>query len=244
MSAWPRFLTIIPLLVSIGAPASDSQMPHVLRTEPSVPHAAWVSANRAFTLSGELDSTLVSSDAAESIKRILARPESAGCIRVGMRFEDYVNPPRRSTIAQALQTAEYALTGRVTGQLFGFFHGNPGQLVEVEPETMFKGKLPASKYYFFLPIGEFESNGKRICKTDTRYAAAPNIGDQVVLFAVRLGSGQSGNFLDIFDEGGFLSIDSDGAVSFPQRYRRSPSIEPLAKADYLLLQLRKDAVEE
>lgn len=82
-----------------------------------------------------------------------------------------------------------------------------------------KIRLPASTRLPEKAKLRFALGAVRICKTDTRYASPPEVGEQVVLFVPRRwNSDRAGAFLNAFDEAGILTIKADGSVSFPKRY--------------------------
>lgn len=198
-------------------------------------YPAFVSADAVLTAEGTVDETLFSPEAIDSISSLLATPPQGDCVRVENYYESYVNPPARATIDSAVRSSYLVLLGTVVEKTFGFNGFTPGQLLHVRPEQILKGSTKEDLYFVFLPIGNFAVGNVRICKTDTRYAAPPEIGEQILALVPKLwNSGSAGAFLNTFDDAGIVTIKENNTLSLPRRYLRNrANVAPLSKRDLL-----------
>jgi len=117
--------------------------------------------------------------------------------------------------------SEVALLARVTARAFGFYDLMPGQLLQVEPVVSFGSRLSEPRYYFFVPIGRFKIGGAELCKTDTRYAEPPEVGDEVFLF-VDKPADLTGTLFHVQTAGDVVPVDAHGALRFPHQYTDDP----------------------
>jgi hypothetical protein len=158
---------------------------------------------------------------------------------VGHIDVSYLNTPARTSLSEAVETADVVVLGNVTGTAFGFFGGIPGQLTRFSPEEIVKGTLARAAYYVFIPVGDFWVGAVHICKTDSRYVAPPAKGDTVLLFS-GLPSGADGDILDIKTESGLVVIaGAEGTVHLPSRFRADA--RSLSSADALRSFVRETA---
>lgn len=140
-----------------------------------------------------------------------------GCRNVGQTYVDYVEPPPRATLEDAVTHSQVALLGRVTDRAYGFSGGAPGQLLQIEPVRSFGHALSQARYYFFVPIGRFSIGGVTICTTDWRYAEPPDIGGEVFLFVFDPVD-PAGVLLHVMDAGDIVPVNPDGSLRLPRQY--------------------------
>lgn len=160
---------------------SEVPMPQVLQN-PAWENPFWVGAPTAFDQSGTLKEELFHRASVSALKGILARPMLDGCVKVEEVFYEYVEMQPRDSIDLAFSTADLVFHGKVTGLSVGFDTGYPATLVRIENLRLAKGSSPLKVAYFAWPIAEFEVTGKKLCKTDSRYPAPPQLGDEILAF--------------------------------------------------------------
>ncbi len=196
----------------------------------SAAYPIWIDASLLLNGDGSVNTGLVPPDAVPDVKAILARASTGGCVQIGAFFEDLVNPPERNSIEQAVRSSRLVILGKVTERSFGMSGPIPGQLLRVVPEEVFKGQsrsVPA--YFVFMPVGTFQIGSATVCKTDSRYAAPPAVGDHVLLFGPEEPSCRDCRdepYLEVGDDGGIITFHDDQAPSLPQRYRGAPGPKP------------------
>lgn len=210
-----------------GHPAISGEIPEVIHIpDAGTPFPAWVAADRALAPSGEIDPSLFSPSDRLIIGQYLQKPPREGCIRLGHeeQFEDLrVGPQRavRQNLASAAKSAGWVFSATATARAPGFNGSVPGTLVEIVPEETFKGPLDRrGVHYIFFPIGTFSLGETKICKTDDRYAALPEVGERVLLF-IDLFWRNEGSFLWTGGDSGIITINRKGIASLPQRYLKT-----------------------
>jgi hypothetical protein len=216
-------------------PAHDSNQPRILfrPEEGSHRYPAFVSADAALATDGTIDKSLFSPEAVDSIRNLLATSPQGGCIRAENYYESYVDPPPRATLGQAVRSSHLILLGTVVDKTFGFSGFTPGQLLHVRPDQTLKGSAQEDMYFVFVPVGDFSVGAFRICKTDTRYATPPEIGEQLLALVPKLwNSDQPNVFLNTFDEAGVLTIKKDESLRFPRRYEKADGM-PMHRQELL-----------
>jgi hypothetical protein len=147
----------------------------------------------------------------------LGEPSAPGCRDVGPAFNDYPEPPPRATLEDAVKHSGVAVLGRVTDMAYGFYDGAPGRLFQIEPIRWHGTALTKPRYYFAVPTGRFRVAGVEICKTDQRYAAAPEVGDEVFLF-VFAPDDTTGVLFQVFNAGDVVPVAPDGSLRLPPQY--------------------------
>lgn len=198
----------------------------------------WVSAKRAVTPSGELDATVLS----PSVRAVIARyleggPTSGDCIDV-IASDDHMvrkgRPGYRTDLATAIRTSDWVFKARVLAREPGFQGSTPGTLVQVLPETTFKGSSrPPTSAYFFVPVGEVPIGEQKICIRNPDYAALPDVGDEVVLL-IDLSWQKPGPFLRPGNETGLITLRKQGDISLPKPYRsEEKALHGKTSADFL-----------
>jgi hypothetical protein len=87
-----------------------------------------------------------------------------------------------STLPKRVRHATLILHAKATDFRYGFKGTTPGRLVRLEPLELLKGnEALLDEYFVFYPVGTFQVGDHKICKTDYRYPAVPEPGDEVVL---------------------------------------------------------------
>lgn len=214
-------------LILSGHPVFSGKIPETLSIpEAGTPYPAWVAADQVLTPSGEVDPSLFSLADQFIIKGYLQLPPREGCIRLGQEQEleeVRVGPQKavRQSLASTARSAGWVFSATVTDRAPGFSGSTPGTLLEVVPQETLKG--PQSRggaHYIFIPVGTFSVGETKICKTDDRYAALPEIGERVLLF-IDLFWRNQGQFLWAGGDSGIITINKKGVTSLPRRYIRT-----------------------
>lgn len=167
-----------------ATPATPSgEIPSLLYTDlPSqldVSIPRWMAADKVIDESGRL-TDLVPEHRRATIESFLTAPVPGRCIEVTEFYDNYP-ALQGETLAEAIGNSELILSGTVTAKAAGFETSEPGQLFRLQLEDVHKGSSSLDYYYFFVPVGRFRAGPYEICKTDARFPAVPEIGDQVVL---------------------------------------------------------------
>jgi hypothetical protein len=225
------------LLAALPAGAQGSRPHDPIPKTLTLSHATlpiWIDASVALTNKGEPNPAVWGDDTAR-IREILSTPSdhpiyrdgkiagyqdrssTEGCRPVGATYIDYPDPPRRGTIDEAVADSKVALLARITGRAYGFYGGDPGQLFQIEPLHAYGSGLSKAAYYFFVPVGQFRVGKLEICKTDERYSAPPEIGDEVFLFVGKPADG-SGVLFHVLNPGDVVPVDPSGSLRLPRQY--------------------------
>jgi hypothetical protein len=240
-------LLLIALTAGLAAPAAPAtaqtpprpsrERPYPIPKTLTLRYATlpvWIDATVALTATGEPDPAvwgegtgrlreILTSPSDNPVYRdghlvgYLGTPSAPGCRDVGPAFDDYPDPPPRGTLDDALEHSGVAVLGRVTDLAYGFYGGAPGRLFQIEPSRWYGMTLTQPRYYFFVPTGRFRLAGVEICKADQRYAAAPEVGDEVFLF-VYGPADTTGVLLDVQNAGDVVPIAPDGSLRLPPQY--------------------------
>ena len=217
-------------------PAFSGEIPEVLHIQNAGrPYPAWVAADRVLTPSGEIDPVLFSPSERSIINRYLQHPQREGCIQLGAEEIEETTigsrEPSRQNLASMARTADWLFSAIVKARAPGFSSSTPGTLLEIAPEETFKGpRNRGGLHYIFMPVGTFTLDGTKICKTDERYAALPEVGDRVFLF-IDLFWRNKGPFLWAGGDSGIVTI-KEGSLSLPKRYRNTePSLATGGEGD-------------
>jgi hypothetical protein len=210
---------------------------YVASRAPEMTYPMWIDSSEILNEDGTINTTLIHPQGVREIQGLRSIPQEGGCTQVGTYFQDQANPPTRSTPEQAAQSARLVILGKVTEKAYGLKVDIPGQLLHVVPEEVLKGQpRDVDAYFVFLPVGIFKLGNLKICKTDSRYAEPPSVGDEVLLFAPLIAEwprDQHEPFLDLRDDGGLITIHAGGKVSQPKRYETTPTSAFSAKEDLL-----------
>lgn len=219
--------TVMTLVASHICAATSQQtsdgapMPQYIYTGFDTRHPQFIEASLVIGEGGRIKNGALLSHSAESdIHDFLAKPRANGCISVSEYYHDYINAPRRGSLATTISEADFVLEGKVVNRSFGFMEGVPGQLLRIRTQDALKGVKGSlrSVYYIFVPVADFTVSGVHFCKTDRRYATPPGIGDTVFVF------GQNGfvsdEYINTVDEAGYVRVMPNGALMLPQSLNR------------------------
>jgi hypothetical protein len=212
---------------------------------PAGKYPFWVDASMFFKRDGQLDTALLTPEGQHVLQVVQTRPIEQGCVQAGANGEDLIDVPDRSSVEEATRTARLVILGKVTDKSYGLSIDVFGQMLRVEPQETLKGEprhVPA--YFVFVPVGNVQVGAVTVCKTDIRYPPAPDIGEQVLLFAPNDADSQENQnepYLEILDDGGLVTLHSDLSVSQPRRFQPSePQAIPPTRED-LLARIRRVA---
>ena len=217
------FTAVEPATAGEIPPVLHADLPQLERTYP-----IFVSAEAAFTTEGEFVESLFHPHLGESLQRNLRSlyDPTADCVVYGMAYDRSYDLQDRSTLEKALLTAEFVFRGVVTSAENGFDRALPGQLLRIKPVKVLRGKTDSDFYYAFIPRGNFTAGPFKICKTDPRFAATPEVGQEVLVMPARPRTpGEA--YLDLSPVS-LISVDSEGHLSFPKYLREGvEESEPL-----------------
>jgi hypothetical protein len=218
------FLLLLILTAGTTHALAPPELIHIPNAGTQYP--AWVAAEKVLTPFGEVDPLLFSPADRSTIKGYLRLPAHEGCIRLGQELEVEkttagIQKPARQTLNSMAKSAGWVFSATVTARAAGFNGSNPGTLLEITPNETLKGPQNRSGvHYVFIPVGTISVGGKKICKTDERYAALPNVGERIVLF-VDLFWQNEGRLLWAGGDSGIITINRNGIVSLPRRYLKT-----------------------
>jgi hypothetical protein len=204
-------------------------MPGVLREfENGEERILFVSAAEAFSSSGVLRAELFPGHDAIMVRRLLELPSVDGCIPAEEVFYSRVNVPFRESVDDAVAKSETIVQGVVDGQEFGFQFGIAGQLLRLRSLEILQGEISTGTdtLYAFVPLGRFVLGSQTICKTDYRYASAPTLGERVVAFL--LPGRLRGQYAELTDEAGLVTVRKNDALSLPGRYESNDAPRTLS----------------
>jgi len=145
-------------------------------------------------------------------------------VEIGLDNVDYIDARLCDDLDCAIRSAELIVHGTVVGRTFGFFGGDPGQLLEIAPGEVLKGAWGKQPLLAFYPVATFCAGGKTVVKTDDRWPAPPAVGDGVFLF-----SGWKpweNGLVQIEYEGDIMPIAADGTFYFGAFSRMQNVPEP------------------
>jgi hypothetical protein len=212
-------------LRSAEAPEGPNSLPGVyyLAGDPGRGYPVWVDEKNMVTPSGDLNTKLIAPSQLFLMRSYLSSLPQKGCIPVGESFEDFADLPPRRTVEEATANSRLAILGTVTTEAPGFSGAIPGQLLRVEPIEVLKGHARnVDAYYVFFPVGQVTLGKTKLCKSDSRYPEAPQVGDSLIIFALDLSPwNENEPFLETLDEGSFITIRRGGRVSLPDRFKSS-----------------------
>jgi hypothetical protein len=182
---WQWLATIlVTMLFLAGADGGtpSTQAPTEIR-HPAVDYPIWLSAEMA-QADGALESSLFHPIAARRIRAIFESTPVHGCYQVGPMLADrYGGRTAPTSLTEASQAYPVLALGRVTNLSPGFLVGEPGTLISAETDVVSRAVTPGSRFFVFVPVGDFTFRGKRICKLDPRFAPLPKVGEEILLFS-------------------------------------------------------------
>lgn len=224
MSRQLRILIVTVILIPWVGPALEGQqMPEVLyNSDPDVQSPVWVSASAAIDPSGLINRELFSPASRSTIESYFAEDPAGGCFLVEEHFEDRVNPPDRSSLGRAARHSGLVFLGHVTEVAYGFHFYVPGKLLRIKPSEVLHGDSLLDFYYIFFPVGEFAAGPYRICKSDSRYPSAPDVGDELLIMVpdtrIRFSSDP---YLELEEASSVVVFHEKGAPDLPDVFKAS-----------------------
>jgi hypothetical protein len=200
---------------------------HYVSSQTGSSHPAWIEKSMLLNADQSVNTDLASPAVAAAIKALQGSPIEGGCVRVRAYPDDSIGVPPRGTIEEGTRNSSLIIRGKVTEKAYGFRIDIPGQLLRVVPQETLKGTpREVSAYFVFLPVGNFHLGSTPLCKMDDRYAEAPRVGDEVLLF-VPVGFDRAQEvqepLLDLEDGEGLVTIRSKGELSLPRTWRNHAS---------------------
>jgi hypothetical protein len=110
----------------------------------------------------------------------------------------------------------------VTEVDYGFHFYVPGKLLRIALGEVLKGNALLDSYYIFFPVAEFSAGPYRICKTDSRYPKAPDIGDELLIMVPGTRTRSSTDpFLELEEASSVVVIPKVGAPDLPAVFKES-----------------------
>jgi hypothetical protein len=217
---------VTPIATPLFAAAVQLRTPQSI-TDPRVEYPIWVSAELLDSTAG-LSAGLLHSLAAERISGIFERTPVHGCYPDGPMIVDYYGGKAAPTsLEEAARNYSVIAFGTVKELTPGFRLGEPGNMVRAEADDGSRGIAPGTPFYVFVPIGDVEVFGKRVCKQDPRYAGLPKIGDQVLVFADPPFSTQQPLYFTLRYPQDFVLISDDSVRLSPDLVRSAITPEAL-----------------
>lgn len=218
---------------------SELEIPPILYTSLTTQdrtYPTWVSAEAAVDADGNLTEELFHPHAVRALEDLLTTsPREDGCLQLGNVYESIVNPPDRSSLAKATRGSDLVLLATVVSREYGFHFSEAGQLIAVRVDEVLRGEAERGEYFLFLPVGHFEAGPYSICKTDSRYAAPPDIGDEVVLLLPEV-ENPSEPYLDLVWGTSLVVIEESGRVRVPRAFELE---KPIASRNGLIERIRR-----
>jgi hypothetical protein len=174
------------LLLSAGAlPAQEEskrfpEPPAILRIEDGTP-IRFISVDRAFKPSGELNDELFSPDDHLSFRKILSEPEKDGCIRLQASNSADAHGAFQKDYEDALNHASKVILGKVSRIEPGFVAIRFGSLIGLESQEVLKGSWEREHFFIFFAAANFTLANKKVCYTSHYYGALPEVGDDMIV---------------------------------------------------------------
>jgi len=181
----------------------------------------FVAADAAVHSDGEINTALYPSpQARQELMGIVGQPPTDGCVRAEEFYWEGL-APERSTLEEGGKNSELVFKATVTGRQYGFRDMEPGQLLRVVPQEVFKGQAPLGAYWIFFPAGTFEAGPFSICKIDRRYPAPPKLGDTLLLMIPEVHETALPYLELVNGESVIVLSEEDRAPRVSQRYNHS-----------------------
>jgi hypothetical protein len=151
-------------------------------------------------------------------------------------IDDSAAPQPARSLAAVKARAQHgrSIAGTITATAVGFYSGAPFTVLQVTPEN---GPHP---FYLLYPRGTIVVNGTRICTTDTRYAAEPEIRGKV-LAVIEEALDNRGRLYRVQPELLFFEKDGDTIFSGHLRGLRSAAESRFDVLERELLAIRNDS---
>jgi len=235
-------LCIWLVLTCAALQAAEPETPPVFHSRnPRVPTPIWVSAEEALDSSGRIRPGTVRSGEAYQLHRIIdalppdweldtAPAASPRCeYTFGALVDDAPNmssPPDWENLANRAATGK-VFFGRVTGTRVGLYHGTPFTVVTVRARQATSETEPVTVHVLY-PKGSLLIEGRRICTDDSRYTAAPHVGEEIVFVATNSVSSE-GSLYRVPAEQVFF--ERGGRLVIPRGLRRDPHVRSLGSLE-------------
>lgn len=229
MRKWTIVLLALPLLgagVAVAQGPSDGpvgqSIPRLIESS-QLSQPAWVAADALLTEDGGLSIEDLPTGSALLLQQALeaAQESGADCIELGPTYTDLrqgVVIPHDLDDLTANSLA--ILRGTVTARGGGFFAGRAGLLLEVEvSETLKRSERfwHGDRVWVYYPVGEFRLGEARICKSDPRWPAPPEVGDPILLFPQAAPYDNAGLTILPDSDGFEVLLEQGDGVFVPQR---------------------------
>lgn len=212
---------IVAVLTGVAAAVEAPPIPPVLYTD--LPgqldheHPTWMAADEAVDAEGRLSNRF--SDYFRMILQdFLVQPVPGRCIEVGTFHDAWTGPPGRGSLAGALARDPLIVRGTVAAATPGFLWAEPGQLLRLEVDQVYRAESALDVYYFFVPAGTFRAGPYEICKTDGSLTAVPQIGDEVILLGPEVVNAAE-PLVRTDASAGWIVLRPDGTIVLPERFR-------------------------
>lgn len=126
-----------------------------------------------------------------------AANEPCGGIYLGEA--DIESPAIRDSAQSTVANATAIIVGRIRSVTLGFFHASPGSLLELDELTHVKTsdsfRHARERLYVRHPYANFHAGSSQYCRETSRAAAAPKVGDHVLVFAFGEPADDDGTFI-------------------------------------------------
>jgi hypothetical protein len=198
----------------------NARVPDILAS--SVPGAApaWVSAEVAFDLKGNLREEVFAAGSPRSVAGAKEKMRRSGV--AGTTCEEfYSSPPFElpvsgESVDALAASASDIVVGRVVATKGGFYLGIPGTLFALSVDEQLKGNDPARRTvrYFFLSDARIETPYGPICARTFSKVPTPSLGDRVLLFSTGGFSDREHDILP-FDARKQILIEHEGQLAQP-----------------------------
>jgi hypothetical protein len=189
----------------------------------------WVSADAAVDANGQLDESRLGASSVAFLRgeqpavadiRSQSSGDSTGAVSCPAALFDFAvveHYRANSTLHDLVAEASDIIDGRITEIQEGFFKGTPGSLLRVTTETVYRESGTIRKeggdVFLAYPYATLKIGGAMYC---TRGAAAPAIGDRVLIFSYVPGRGEMADIIEA-DGAREVIIAREGRVLPPQR---------------------------
>lgn len=198
----------------------------------------WVRADAAVTPDGSVDLSLFSDATGWALNHNLqdvSLRDTNGCTQLEEYYESIPNRTDFSTLEKLISKAPSVILGTVAASSFGFSYGTPGQGFELKIDEEIGTATGRDHVYVFFPVGSFHLGKYKICKTDSRYARPPQLGDQVLFFLDPLANPNDA-MPSMTEASSLLVIGQDGTARYPSKLVKGTSVN--TDSEHLLSAVR------
>lgn len=233
-------IVILALVFGLGAAVADAQrlsdpppsatgFPSLIEGERSPDRPLWIAADLLLDAFGKLRRDYLpprvarllegKEDFIDEINDFgnLAPSDGIPCtVNRAVRGSTWGEPDVPRTLGELLRRSHFAVSGKVSAAVDGFWRSAPATMITILVTEVFKpaqqGELPR---YVNVPIfaGEIALGSARICTSRSNWPTSPDVGDEVFLFPIR--SFGPENTLTIDFPGYEIIFSSNGTLVFP-----------------------------